>query len=131
MQVDEGNTLDVMVPHMPQPPAVAPPPLPPPQPATSLATPSSSSSGPTQRGGGVFSPKASSAPLYAEQSQPECRLAMPSSPGVGEDDGEEDGALKYRKRRRGFVDLARSGRGVCVILTLIGASFAAYFTLYG
>ena len=81
--------------------------------------------------GGLFSPKASSAPLYAEQSQPECRLAMPGSPGVGEEDGEEDGALKYRKRRRGIVSLARSGRGVCAIITVLGMTFAAYFTLHG
>lgn len=77
-----------------------------------------------------MSPKACSAPLYADashtQPQPECRVAMPTSPlgADGEDDG--GGLQKYKKRRGGLVSLARSRRGILAILLLLAVGFAVY-----
>ena len=137
LEVDEGNTLEVSVPPGTMPSASAPAqPLPTGAAAASSSSSmgagsSSSGSGPNSVGrathrASVFSPKASSAPLYADGGQqPECRLAIPTSPGFGEDDGEEEsGAGKYRKRQR--FSLARSRRGVLGLLLLLGLGFAAY-----
>ena len=63
---------------------------------------------------------------------PECRLDVPSSEwtrAAGDREGEETGALKYRKRRRDIVSLARSRRGVLAMLIFVAVALGAMHAL--
>jgi amidase len=61
----------------------------------------------------------------------ECRVDVPTSEWTraGDREGDESGALKYRKRRRDFVSLARSRYGVIALVILGGLALGAMHAL--
>eukprot|EP00322_Chrysochromulina_rotalis_P021011 CAMPEP_0115848110 /NCGR_PEP_ID=MMETSP0287-20121206/10742_1 /TAXON_ID=412157 /ORGANISM="Chrysochromulina rotalis, Strain UIO044" /LENGTH=198 /DNA_ID=CAMNT_0003301991 /DNA_START=36 /DNA_END=632 /DNA_ORIENTATION=- len=127
LEVDESATLIVDAPSMCSP-----------VPMTSPAGCSSAGRGPAHRtprtegmGGGSCGTALSAEGNSGSHGNAECRLDVPISEWTrGSDrEGEESGALKYRKRRRDLMSLARSQRGVLAVLILIVLSLAAMYAL--
>ena len=125
LEVDESATLDV---HAPD--AVLPSPVP--------ATPSGmrpSASTPSSRGAASqrapHSVAGGGSSGGAAPSIRECRVDVPTSEWTraGDREGDESGALKYRKRRRDFVSLARSCYGVIALVILGGLALGAMHAL--